>query len=158
MTMHNIQCQNTIILQSDHIIVPGGYMQVADNEVPCSDNFLTDFLKRSRVLSLQIVPSPENETAITETEIVSMTGMYACMPLNIIVPLVRSLLSSYLYTPPSLLPSSSSPPPSLPLPPPPHPPPPTPRTTTQPTIPPPPLNNNPTNTLNKQPHTTSTTT
>ena len=64
-------------------------MQVADNEVPCSDEFLTDFLKRSRVLSLQIVPSPENETAITETGIVSKTEMYACMPLNTIL-LVRS--------------------------------------------------------------------
>ena len=63
-------------------------MQVADNEVPCSDDFLTDFLERSRVLSLQIVPSPENETAITETGIVSKTEMYACMPLYIIL-LVR---------------------------------------------------------------------
>ena len=53
-------------------------MQVADNEVPCSDNFLMDFLKQSRALSIQIVPSPENQSAITDTGIVSKTGTYAC--------------------------------------------------------------------------------
>jgi len=56
-------------------------IQAADNEVPCSDDFLMDFLKQSRALSIQIVPSPENQSAITDTGIVSIRlGCMHSMP------------------------------------------------------------------------------